>query len=165
MLGPRIIRVPLARSRVLLGPVAGFATGTIAAVVKPLGVGYAITCALAFVLQRKLQYFPSAEPPQHPRLMNPLFADMEEVALTSADGTRLQAWHWPAPAADAEPAAPWWLGEPLASAVHAKMLELRAALPALRGVDVVLFHGNAGHRGDRVTKPGSCLDPSASPTA
>src|SRR5262245_53126045 len=72
---------------------------------------------LVFVLgiwlfQRRLQYFPDASSPALPSEA----AGLREVELTSADGVRLRAWHW----------------------------------PAERPVTMVLFHGNAGHRGDRL---------------
>ena len=78
------------------------------AVIKPLGAGYALTCAIALLAQRKLQYFPSAVRPSHPGAVNTLFADIQEVEFVSADGTRCLGWHWPAPTA-AEPVLPWWL--------------------------------------------------------
>jgi len=118
------------------------------AVIKPLGAGYAITCAIALLAQRKLQYFPSAVRPSHPGSVNTLFADIQEVEFVSADGTRCQGWHWPAPTA-AKPVLPWWLPDdgalPRLAGVVAELPRTR-----LQQTDVVLFHGNAGDRSHRL---------------
>ena len=118
------------------------------AVIKPLGAGYAITCAIALLAQRKLQYFPSAVRPSHPGAVNTLFADIQEVEFVSADGTRCLGWHWPAPTA-AEPVLPWWLPKggalPRLAGVVAELRRER-----LQQMDLVLFHGNAGDRSHRL---------------
>lgn len=128
---------------------AGSFASAIVSVAKPVSFGYALTCAIAFVAQRKLQYFPGLPAPEHPAVVSSLFEGVEEFSVTAADGTQCVGWHWPAPPSGSQPAAPWWLG-PQASAVGAKMGAIRAAHPELSAVDVLLFHGNAGHRGDRL---------------
>ena len=47
---------------------------------------YALVALLAWVFQRRLQYFPDASDPETP-------AGWEDVTLASADGTKLRAWH------------------------------------------------------------------------
>jgi hypothetical protein len=49
---------------------------------------YLLVIAAVYFLQRRLQYFPSPEPP-------PLPAGAEDVRLEASDGTPLRAWHWP----------------------------------------------------------------------
>jgi fermentation-respiration switch protein FrsA (DUF1100 family) len=123
----------------------------LASVAKPLGVGYALTVAIALAAQRKLQYFPTAEMPPHPRLYDPsTYEAIEEHEVVAADGTRLQLWHWPAPADGEQPRAWRYLGEATAGSLLPLMRELRAAHPNLRSLDVLQFHGNAGSRQHRL---------------
>ena len=128
---------------------AGVVASFVGSLLKPVGIGYALTLAIAVAAQRKLQYFPAPEAPQHPSLMHGAFADIEEHEVWAADGTRLLLWHWPAPAAGTPAVAPWFLGDVASDVVHRTMTELRAS-PSLRSMDVLLFHGNAGHRGHRL---------------
>ena len=56
------------------------ALSPLAGVAKTVGIGYALTCTLVFVKQRQLQYLPSTECPEHPRLQAALFDDIVEAA-------------------------------------------------------------------------------------
>ena len=56
--------------------VAGLLSAT-RGIAVPLGCGYAIVCALAFAAQRKLQYFPSEEWPDHPKRFGEVFSAVE----------------------------------------------------------------------------------------
>ena len=121
----------------------------VVSVLKPLGAGYAITCAVAFLAQRKLQYFPSSERPAPPASLGNVFADVQEVEFVAADGTRCLGWHWPAPPADARPQPPWWLRDGASKQrLAGVMSELRRQ--PLSSVDVLMFHGNAGDRSHRL---------------
>ena len=73
---------------------------------KPVAIGYAITCGIAFVAQRKLQYFPTVDAPELPS-GDFSFAAVEEFEVFARDGTRCLGWRMPAPARGAEPVAPW----------------------------------------------------------
>ena len=136
-------------SRLMCSAASGVAS-MLTAVLKPLGAGYAITCAIALVAQRKLQYFPSSERPTHPGAINPLFADIQEVEFVAADGTRCLGWHWPAPPATMGPVLPWWLpgGDGALPSLKRAVAGLRRE--RLQQMDVVLFHGNAGDRSHRL---------------
>lgn len=79
-----------------------------------LAVAYLLMVALAFVFQRKLTYYPDPSNPPLPG--GPRYEALSEVRLAAADGTRLEAWYWPA-------------GQP---------------------VTVVVFHGNASNRLNRL---------------
>lgn len=57
-----------------------------------LGVWFVLT-GLAFVLQRKLQYFPDAS--DIPLPDGNRYEGLTEVALEAGDGVALKAWHWP----------------------------------------------------------------------
>eukprot|EP00854_Cymbomonas_tetramitiformis_P003237 gene3237-4082_t len=128
------------------------ASSTALGVLKPLAAAvglYAIVGGAVYFAQRKLQYFPFTDTPAHPAAVDPLWDDVKEVAIVAADGTRCLAWHWPAPAPGSEPYAPWWLGKG-STAVQRTMATLRQESPELQNLDVLLFHGNAGHRGHRL---------------
>jgi fermentation-respiration switch protein FrsA (DUF1100 family) len=84
-----------------------------------LALAYAIVCALAFLAQRRLQYFPDPRPPALPPKL--AAAGVREVQLSTDDGLELAAWHWPA--------------------------REGCALPT--DLTVIVFHGNAGNRGGR----------------
>ena len=75
---------------------------------------YLVFAGLVYLFQRKLQYFPDAASVALPH--DPRYRGIETVNLTTTDGLRLFAWHWPGP------------------------------VPAT----LVIFHGNAGHRGHRL---------------
>lgn len=60
---------------------------------RHLAIIYLLLMGLAYLLQRRLQYFPDASPVPLPQ--GEEFQDFREVELTSADGLRLWAWHWP----------------------------------------------------------------------
>ena len=137
------------RSRTIFGSAAvSGAVALITSVLKPIGFGYAVVSLTALAAQRKLQYFPSAEAVDHPRLMHPMFAEIEEHEVRSVDGTKCLLWHWPAPARDAPPIDPWYLGDQ-ATSVGRVMASLRRE-HSLSNVDVLQFHGNAGSRVHRL---------------
>jgi fermentation-respiration switch protein FrsA (DUF1100 family) len=62
-------------------------------ILRILAVTYIAVLILAYFFQRRLLYFPSAEPAVIPAL--PRYHDLHEVDLTAADGVPLKAWHWP----------------------------------------------------------------------
>jgi fermentation-respiration switch protein FrsA (DUF1100 family) len=74
-----------------------------------LALAYAAVCLAVFVLQRRLQYFPTVERPELPA--GPPWSRIREVELETADGLRLAAWHWPA-----DPTAP--LGDVTVLVLH-----------------------------------------------
>lgn len=136
-------------SRLMCSAATGVAS-LVVSVLKPLGAGYAITCAVAFLAQRKLQYFPSTERPAPPASLGRVFADVQEVEFVAEDGTRCLGWHWPAPPADASPQPPWWLRDGASKQrLLGAMSEVRQRSP-LSNVDVLMFHGNAGDRSHRL---------------
>lgn len=55
--------------------------------------GWLLLCLLAFLFQRRLQYFPDPRDPPLPR--GKPYEELEAVALQAADGTALKAWFWP----------------------------------------------------------------------
>lgn len=55
-------------------------------------LAYLGLCVLTWIFQRRIQYFPSANPPL-PR--GETYRDLREVEIVTADGERLKAWHWP----------------------------------------------------------------------
>ena len=81
---------------------------------RGLAALYLVFAGLVYLFQRKLQYFP--DPASVPLPHNPKYHGIETANLTTIDGLRLFAWHWP------------------------------GRLPAT----LVIFHGNAGHRGHRL---------------
>lgn len=60
---------------------------------KGLVVIYVVLVGSVYLLQRKLQYFPNPDPVPLPR--GEAFRGLQEVALPTEDGHRLQGWHWP----------------------------------------------------------------------
>jgi len=85
------------------------------------GAGYISVCALAFVFQRKLQYFPTTERPPTVKRLPEVCSDIEEFSVRAEDGVLLQGWYWPAPP----------------GGKHAKITLLQ-------------LHGNAGSRHNRL---------------
>jgi uncharacterized protein len=75
---------------------------------------YLVFAGLVYLFQRKLQYFP--DPASVPLPHDPKYRGIETVNLTTTDGLRLFAWHW----------------------------------PGRFSATLVIFHGNAGHRGHRL---------------
>jgi uncharacterized protein len=60
---------------------------------RDLAIIYLTLVGLAFLFQRRLQYFPDSSPVTPPE--GERFRNLQEVQLISADGVRLWAWHWP----------------------------------------------------------------------
>ena len=85
------------------------------------GCGYVSVCTLAFVFQRRLQYFPTKEHPPRVTTLPEVCQGIEEFSVRTEDGLLLQGWHWPAPP----------------SGKHAK-------------VSLLQLHGNAGSRHNRL---------------
>ena len=85
------------------------------------GCGYVSVCTLAFVFQRKLQYFPDKEHPPAVKTISEVCRDIEEFTVRTEDGVLLQGWHWPAPP----------------GGKHAK-------------INLLQLHGNAGSRHNRL---------------
>lgn len=85
------------------------------------GCGYVSVCTLAFVFQRRLQYFPTKEPPPSVQSLPPVCQGIEDFSVRTEDGVLLQGWHWPAPP----------------GGKHAKITLLQ-------------LHGNAGSRHNRL---------------
>jgi uncharacterized protein len=54
---------------------------------------YLLLLGLAFLFQRRLQYFPDTSPVPLPQ--GERYQDLREVQLISANGLRLWGWHWP----------------------------------------------------------------------
>ena len=61
------------------------------------GCGYLGICAMAYLFQRRLQYFPTKQRPPPVRKLPPVCKDIEEFSVRAEDGVLLQGWHWPAP--------------------------------------------------------------------
>jgi len=139
------------RARSIFGSAAvSSAAAFLTSLLKPVGICYALTVAIALAAQRKLQYFPTAEKPGPASLAHPMFSSIEEHEVRASDGTRCYLWHWPAPALNDIPMQPFYLREPQASAAASTMAELRREHPQFQGIDVVQFHGNAGSRMHRL---------------
>ena len=51
-----------------------------------VGAGYIGVCALVYVFQRKLQYFPTTEHPPAPSTLPPAYGDIEEFTVRTEDG-------------------------------------------------------------------------------
>jgi hypothetical protein len=130
-------------------PFGSSAANALSNIAVPAACGYAIVCAVAFAAQRKLQYFPAPSLPDHPAKYGAAFADVEEIETVAADGTRCQSWHWPAPEADASPAPAFWLRGAARDALQETMAKLRSR-HRLRNLDLLMMHGNAGHREGRL---------------
>jgi fermentation-respiration switch protein FrsA (DUF1100 family) len=75
---------------------------------------YLLFTSLAYLFQRKLQYFP--DPTSVPLPSASRYQGLETVNLATTDGLRLLAWYW----------------------------------PGTFTTTLVIFHGNAGHRGHRL---------------
>ena len=60
---------------------------------KGLLVIYAVLVGTVYLLQRKLQYFPDADPVPLPRGQE--FRGLQTVELVSEDGIRSLSWYWP----------------------------------------------------------------------
>jgi fermentation-respiration switch protein FrsA (DUF1100 family) len=54
---------------------------------------YAVVVGVVYLLQRKLQYFPDADPVPLPQGQE--FRGLQTVELVSEDGNRSLAWYWP----------------------------------------------------------------------
>jgi len=123
-------------------------------VLKPLGMGYVAICGAVYVFQRNLQYFPTKESPALPASIHKTFSGVREVEFVAADGTRCLGWHWPPPEPEAPVTPFFWLKPSVGGYGEAEVrracAEARERYPHLRGLDVLLLHGNAGDRSHRL---------------
>lgn len=85
------------------------------------GCGYIGVCALLYVFQRKLQYFPTKDPPPSVSSLPAVCRDIEEFTVRTEDGETLRGWYW----------------APVVGAKHAD-------------VTLLQLHGNAGSRHNRL---------------
>lgn len=60
---------------------------------KGLLVIYVVLVGSVYLFQRKLQYFPNADPVPLPQ--GQAYRGLQEVELETEDGNRLLSWHWP----------------------------------------------------------------------
>ena len=60
---------------------------------KGLLVVYVVLVGSVYLFQRKLQYFPNADPVPLPQAQ--AFRGLQEVELETEDGNRLLSWYWP----------------------------------------------------------------------
>jgi pimeloyl-ACP methyl ester carboxylesterase len=88
---------------------------------KAVGYCYCIAAGTLFIFQRKLQYIPTTQRPIHPVHLSASFAEIEEIFTFSADGLKLNGWHWPA----------------IKGSVYAN-------------ISILHLHGNAGNREHRL---------------
>lgn len=105
------------RLRGSLKPERAVASGVVPSLLRIallLLAAYVLVCVLAFVLQRRLQYFPDRDALPVPP--GARWKGLQDVTLHAADGVRLEAFFW----------------------------------PGGKDTVVLLLHGNAGHRGDRL---------------
>jgi len=56
-------------------------------------LAYAAVCLLAWIFQRKLQYFPDRGPVPMPR--GETYRELEDVRIETEDGVEIAAWYWP----------------------------------------------------------------------
>lgn len=105
----------------LLSRFGGVLTSVGSTIGTIVGFGYFGVCALAFTFQRKLQYFPTKEPPPPVSALPPVCRGIEECTVRTEDGETLQAWYWPA----------------IPGGKHSKITLLQ-------------LHGNAGSRHNRL---------------
>jgi len=106
----------------LASAVGGFALSASLTLAKVAGAGYVGVCALMYVFQRKLQYFPTRESPPHPSVTyGAKCAEVEDFTVLTSDGETLRGYYWPAPAGGKHPK-----------------------------VTLLQLHGNAGSRHDRL---------------
>ena len=52
--------------------------------------GWLALCGVMYLFQRRLQYFPDADPVPSPRR-----SGLEEITLTTSDDLKIKAWYWP----------------------------------------------------------------------
>ncbi len=62
-------------------------------VARILVVAYVAVVAIAYIFQRRLQYFPDTRPVPLPK--DDRVRGIEEVTLQAEDGVALKAWYWP----------------------------------------------------------------------
>lgn len=104
-------------------------------------VGYGLAVAAIYLLQRKLMYFPYGPlaPPAEVGL-----GDMREVAIETADGLRLVAWHRP-PTQEGAPTVVLFHGN--AGNIAGRAFKARLFLDAGYGLLLVEYRGFGGNPG------------------
>ena len=105
----------------LAGRIGGLALGAGKSLGAVVGCGYLGVCALLYVFQRKLQYFPTKDPPPAVSSLPEVCRGIEEFTVRTEDGETLRGWYW----------------GPVAGAKHAD-------------VTLLQLHGNAGSRHNRL---------------
>ena len=81
----------------VLGRLGGVLMGFTTGVAKAAAIGYVGICAVVFVFQRKLQYFPTTEHPPAPSTLPPAYGDIEEFTVRTEDGVTIRGYHLPVP--------------------------------------------------------------------
>ena len=109
----------------VLGRLGGVLMGLTTGVAKAAAIGYVGICAVVFVFQRKLQYFPTTEHPPAPSTLPPAYGDIEEFTVRTEDGVTIRGYHLPVPTMNQ------------AHCKHPK-------------IHLLQLHGNAGSRYHRV---------------
>jgi fermentation-respiration switch protein FrsA (DUF1100 family) len=108
-------------SATLAGKLAGLALGASKTLGAVVGCGYLGVCALLYVFQRKLQYFPTKEAPPEVSSLPAVCRNIEDFSVRTEDGETIRGWYW----------------APLPGEKHAD-------------VTLLQLHGNAGSRHNRL---------------
>eukprot|EP00899_Mesostigma_viride_P020907 jgi/Mesvir1/28818/Mv18803-RA.1 len=129
--GTRGFRVSTVASAGFMGAV-GKATATVAIIFGGI-------CVLAYSLQRKLMYFPNIGPaaPENVGNLPPPYNSIEEHMVDTSDGLQLRAYYWPAP-------------KPPTANYGGAQRSLDAKAQRRAATALLVFHGNAGTRADRL---------------
>ena len=149
----RRLAIVAPRSRAIASSAASFAATaatTALSFIKPIGRWLRNHLSGHGHLPAEASIFPTFEEAPELSTYPVSYAAIEEHAIDAADGTRCYLWHWPAPNEADEPLPPAFLGPDASAAVHPVMKSIRSKYPSLRHVDLLLFHGNAGSRADRI---------------
>jgi len=170
---PIYIRLPRSHSNVncVAGPLRAFssgasnlggglvqAVGQVAVFCATLYVGL---CALLYLFQRKLLYFPTTSPAPPADTLQTYLPELEDFTTLTEDGVRIQGYYWPPPpSAAANPVAILVLHGNAGSRVH--RLELMQLLRSRLGVGVCVpdYRGFGGSEGSP-TEEGLIMDASA----
>lgn len=108
-------------SATLAGRLGGLALGAGKTLGAVVGAGYIGVCALVYVFQRKLQYFPTKEAPPAVSSLPAVCRGIEDFSVRTEDGETIRGWYW----------------APLPGGKHAD-------------VTLLQLHGNAGSRHNRL---------------
>ena len=108
-------------SATLAGRLGGLALGAGKTLGAVVGAGYIGVCALVYVFQRKLQYFPTKDAPPAVSSLPAVCRGIEDFSVRTEDGETIRGWYW----------------APMPGAKHAD-------------VTLLQLHGNAGSRHNRL---------------